>query len=167
MRLTPGSGLSFFIDGLRPLADTVTPPWAALATRPTSIRPTARGSAVLRNADSAVPISVVTVLVVGRVNTAPPLMNSSWVAVNAFCTVIGTSTLAAATTSHAPSSGVRGIWPSLRAFFRRCGVGFSVFSPPGPSAAICSPSLQGDHGAGPRLDEGVQRRGQQREGEAE
>ena len=59
-------------------------------------------------------------------------------------TSIGSSTLAAAAPAQVPSSWVRGICPSLRAFFRRWGVGFSVFSPPGPSLAT-SAAPQRDH----------------------
>src|SRR3954454_8756629 len=53
IRLMPGNGLSFFRVGFIDLVDTVMPPCAAEATVPTTIIPTAMGSRVVMNADSA------------------------------------------------------------------------------------------------------------------
>src|SRR3954465_8918655 len=110
----------------------------------------------------------------GFVATAPTCTNSVCTELNDLLTSMGNTTLAAAPPAQVPSSWVRAICPSLRAFLRRCGVGFSVLSPPGPSVAIrrsadgwpCgSPALQRDDRARRVLDQGVQRRGQQRERE--
>src|SRR3954470_21014184 len=103
----------------------------------------------------------------GVVATAPTCTNSVCTELNDLLTSMGNSTLPAATPAQVPSSWVRAICPSLRAFLRRWGVGFSVFSPPGPSLATGSPALQRDDRAGGVLDQGVQRRGQQREGQPE
>src|SRR4051812_43469819 len=103
----------------------------------------------------------------GFVATAPTCTNNSWTELNDLLTSMGNSTLAAATPAQVPSSWVRAICPSLRAFLRRWGVGFSVFSPPGPSFAIASPALQRDDRAGGVLDEGVERGRQQGEGQPE
>ena len=43
IRLIPGNGLSFFSVGFIDFVDTVTPPWAAAATVPTTIIPTRHG----------------------------------------------------------------------------------------------------------------------------
>ncbi len=100
---------------------------------PTTIIPSAMGSTVVMKAVSACPISAERAAGSGLLATDPICTNSFCTTSNAFPTSIGSSTLAAATPSQVPSSWVRGICPSLRAFFRRWGVGFSVFSPPGPS----------------------------------
>src|SRR3954449_9834780 len=176
IRLTPLKGLSFLRLGLIALPETDTPPCAAVAATPVSISPSAVGSSVVRKPDSASPMRSEIAEVSGCLATAPTFTNSCCTVVNEFPTSMGSSTLATATPSHVPSSGVRAICPSLRAFFRRWGVGFSVFSPPGPSLAISgsahhgprgSPALERDDGTGGVLDEGVQCGRQQREGQAE
>ena len=136
MRLMPGKGLSFFSVGFIALVAKVTPPCAAEARVPTSIMPSPIGSTVDMKADSACPIRSESAPGSGFEAIEPIWMKSFRTDSNASPTIIGSSTLAVATPSHVPSSWVRGICPSLRAFFRRWGVGFSVFSPPGPSAAI-------------------------------
>src|SRR4051794_7058539 len=171
IRLMPGKGLSFFSVGFIDFVETVTPPWAAAATVPTTIIPTPIGSTVVRNALSAWPMRADSAVVSGCEATTPTWTNIFWTASNELLTSDGSSTLAAATPSHVPSSRVRGICPSLRAFFRRWGVGFSVFSPPGPSLAMHhghgSAAPQGQHRAGRVLHQRVERRWEQREGEAE
>src|SRR4051794_40569387 len=173
---SPVSGLSFLKSGLIDLPEIETPPWAAVAATPVAIRPSAVGSTAVRKPVSASPMSAEIAEVSGCWATAPTCTNSCCAVVNDLATSIGNSTLAAATPTHVPSSGVRAICPSLRAFFRRWGVGFSVFSPPGPSLAISgsahhgprgSPALERDDGTGGVLDEGVQCGRQQREGQAE
>src|SRR3954463_14061786 len=165
IRLMPLKGLSFLRLGLIALPETETPPWAAVAATPVSISPSAVGRSVVRKPDSASPKRSEIAEVSGCLATAPTFTNNCCTVVNDFPTSMGISTLAAATPTHVPSSGVRGICPSLRAFFRRWGVGFSVFSPPGPSLATRSPALERDDGAGGVLDERVERRRQQREGQ--
>src|SRR3954451_3009737 len=167
IRLMPLKGLSFLRLGLSDLPETDTPPWAAVATTPASISASAVGSSVVRKPDSASPMRSEIADVSGCLATAPTFTNSCCTVVNDFPTSMGSMTLATATPIHVPSSGVRGICPSLRAFFRRWGVGFSVFSPPGPSLATRSPALERDDGAGGVLDERVERRRQQRGGQAQ
>src|SRR3954452_13130336 len=163
----PDIGLSFLRFGLIALPETLTPPCAAVDATPIAMSASAVGSRVVRKAVSASPMSVEMADASGCLATAPTCTNNSCTAVNALPARMGSSTLAPATLVHVPSSGVRAICPSLRAFLRRCGVGFSVFSPPGPSFATGSPALQRDDRAGGVFDQGVQRRGQQREGQPE
>src|SRR3954462_5723616 len=164
IRLSPVSGFIFFRLGLIALPVTTTPPWAADAAVPTAMSPSAVGSRAVRKALRAWPMSVEIAAGSGCVAMAPIWMNSICAELNDVLTSMGSSTLAAATPAQVPSSWVRGICPSLRAFLRRCGVGFSVFSPPGPSLAIASAALQRDDRPGRMLDQGVQRRGEQGEG---
>src|SRR3954447_13889206 len=166
IRFTPGSGLSFFSVGLMPFAVSVTPPWATEATVPTSIMPSASGSTAPRKALSACPMSTDSWAGSGWSTTNPTCRNSSWTAVNALPTSIGSSTLAAAAPTQVPSSWVRGICPSLRACLIRFGVGFSVFSPPGPSFAI-SPAPERGHRLDRVVHERVEGGGEQREGQAQ
>jgi hypothetical protein len=125
---------------------STTPPWAAEARVPTSIIPSAIGSTALRKTLSAWPIRVLSAAGSGWLATVPIWTNSCRTVAKARLTSMGSSTLAAAAPSQVPSSWVRGIWPSLRAFFSRCGVGFSVFSPPGPSLAISRSSARSSPG---------------------
>src|SRR5688572_25327546 len=166
MRFMPGNGLIFFRVGFIDFVAKVTPPWEAEATVPTTIIPTAVGRIVVMKAVSAAPSSSWTASTSGFAATTPTCTNSCCTDSKALLTSIGSSALAAATPSQVPSSWVLGICPSLRAFFRRCGVGFSVFSPPGPSLAM-SAALQRHHGAGTVLEQGVERGRQQREGESQ
>src|SRR3954470_6287409 len=165
MRLIPGKGLSFFRVGFIALVAKVTPPCAAAAAVPTAISPRAVGSSVVRKALSAWPRRADTASASGWDATTPTCTNSFCAPSKALLTSIGSSALATATPAQVPSSWVLGICPSLRAFFRRWGVGFSVFSPPGPSAP--SAGSQRVHGTCGVLQQRVQRGRQQREGEAE
>ena len=101
--------MSFFSVGFTGLLLTVTPPWAAEAATPTTIRATAIGSATVTKVSRAWPSRAVTFSTSGSSTTTPTCTNIRPTSSKALPTSIGSRKLAAAAPAHVPSSWVRGI----------------------------------------------------------
>src|SRR4051812_8699607 len=142
IRLTPASGLSRFAWGLSSFGLNQMPPCTAAEatpmtaivlasgrTRPKAARAESTATAIARPGSGSW-MTLPTWTIAVRPTSTRPLKRP------------GRRNVATRKPAHVPSSGVLPICPSRRAFFRRFGVAFSVFSPPPPPPLIGLSSLR-------------------------